>query len=247
MTLSCVEQAAHNNSIWCDTVCRAHGVSGEFHEAVWFNRRPVPRFYPNLVTLTHQRHVAAQLAYVQDLLASGLAGHWAVKDSFCELDLGALGFQLLFEATWLWLSPSMPLPNRHDSGIQWVRLQDESGLSKWETAWNGNPAGNLSTQPARLFLPSLLTDPNIAFIAAYQGSKIIAGAIANYTDDVAGLSNVFTPPEDSVSFWAGCVATARDCFPGLPFVGYESDSDLALAEAVGFEKLQTLRVWAYQQ
>ncbi len=247
MTLSRVEQAARNNAIWCDTMCRAHGAFGEFHEAVWLNRHPVPRFYPNLVTLSNQRHAAAQLAHVQDLVASSLPGHWAVKDSFCELGLDALAFQLLFEATWLWQAPSAPLPNGYDHGIQWVRLQDGSKLAKWETAWNGNPADNSSTQQPRLFLPSLLTDPNIAFITAYQGSEIIAGAIANRTDNVVGLSNVFAPPENSVSFWASCVATAKDSFPGLPLVGYEGGSELALAEAVGFEKLQTLRVWAHQQ
>ncbi|MEZ4617397.1 MAG: hypothetical protein R2867_18065 [Caldilineaceae bacterium] len=55
--------------------------------------------------------------------------------------------------------------------------------------------------------------------------------------------NLFAPPEDRVAFWAGCVATAQERFPGLPLVGYESGADLALAQAVGFEKLQTLRVW----
>jgi len=244
MTLSQVEQAARNNAIWCDTVCHAHGAAGEFHEAVWFNRNPVPRFYPNVVTLSNQRHAAAQLAHVQELVAAILPDHWAIKDSFGELDLAALGFQLLFEATWLWRVPSAPLPSAHHHGIQWVRLQDESKLAQWESAWNGNSADPSSPQQPRLFLPALLTDPNIAFIAAYQGSEMIAGAIANCTDTVVGLSNIFAPPEDSLSCWAGCVATAQASFPGYPLVGYESGPELALAETVGFEKLQTLRVWA---
>ena len=248
MTLSQVEQAARNNAIWCDTVCRVHGAAGEFHADVWFNRNPVPRFYPNVVTLSNQRPAAAQLAHVQELIAAILPDHWAIKDSFAELDLAALAFQLLFEATWLWRVPSAPLPNAHDHGIQWVRLQDEAQLAQWESAWSGNLAdsnttGNSSTQQARLFLPALLADPNIAFIAAYQGREMIAGAIANRTATVVGLSNLFTPSADSVSFWAGCVATSQASFPGLPLVGYESGADLALAEAVGFEKLQTLRVW----
>lgn len=246
MTLSRVEQAALNNALWCDTMSRAHRASGEFHEAVWLNRHSVPRFYPNLVTLTRQRHIAAQEAYVQGLAASGLQGRWAVKDSFCELDLDAQSFQLLFEATWLWRRPSTPLPESYVHGIQWIRLQDESTLALWETAWNGTPAGDSSTQLPRLFLPSLLADPEIAFIAAYQGSKIIAGAIANRTGMVVGLSNVFTLPEDRLPLWAGCVATAMDSFPGLPLVGYESGPELALAEAVGFEQLQNLRVWVHQ-
>lgn len=246
MTVPQVEQAALNNVLWCDTMCRAHGASGEFHEAVWLNRHPVPRFYPNLVTLTRQRHAAAQVAHVQALAASGLPGRWAVKDSFCELDLAAQSFQLLFEVAWLWRHPSTPRPESHVPGLQWVRLQDATTLALWEDAWSGNPAGDSSTPLPRLFLPSLLADPNITFIAALQGSKIIAGAIANRTGPVVGLSNVFVPPEDRLSLWAGCVAAAMESFPGLPLVGYESGPELALAEAAGFEKLQNLRVWVHQ-
>jgi len=244
MTLSRVEQAARNNAIWCDTICRAHGAAGEFHADLWFNRNPVPRFYPNVVTLSNQRPAAAQLAHVQELVAAILPDHWAIKDSFAELDLAALAFQLFFEATWIWRAPSAPLPKAHDHGIQWVRLQDEAQLAQWESAWSRNPANNSSTQQPRLFLPALLADPNVAFIAAYQGREMIAGAIANHTDTVVGLSNLFAPAADSESFWAGCAATAQATFPGYPLVGYESGLDLARAEAVGFEKLQTLRVWA---
>lgn len=242
MTLSQVEQAARNNAIWCDTMCRAHGAAGEFHEDVWFNRNPAPRFYPNGVTLVEQRHVAGQLAQIQELAAT-FPGHWAIKDSFAELDLAELAFQLLFEATWIWRAPSAPLPKADNHGIQWVRLQDAAQLAMWETAWSGNPTDASSTQEPRLFLPALLADPNVAFIAAYQDSALIAGAIANRTATVVGLSNVFTPSADSVAFWAGCVATAQASFPGYPLAGYESGVDLARAEAVGFEKLQSLRVW----
>lgn len=242
MTLSRVEQAARNNAIWCDTICRAHGAAGEFHADIWFNRNPVPRFYPNVVTLSNQRPVAAQLAHVQALVAAILPDQWAIKDSFAALDLATLGFQLFFAANWIWRTPSTPLPNTHDQGIQWVRIQDEGQLTQWESAWSGTNDDS-SPQLPPLFLPTLLADPDIAFIAAYQGSAIIAGAIANRTDTVVGLSNLFIPPADYVAFWAGCVATAQATFPGLPLVGYESGADLARAEAVGFEKLQSLRVW----
>ena len=242
MIRSQVEQAARNNAIWCDTICRAHGVAGEFDAAVWFNRNPVPRFYPNVVTLVEQRHIATQFAQIQDLAAS-FPGHWAVKDSFAELDLSALAFELLFEANWIWRAPSARLPNTHDQEVQWVRLQGAAQLAQWESAWSGNPIGHSATPQPRLFLPALLADPDVAFIAAYQGNEMIAGAIANRTDTVVGLSNLFTPPADHVAFWAGCVATAQATFPGLPLVGYESGADLVRAEAVGFEKLQSLRVW----
>ena len=134
------------------------------------------------------------------------------------------------------------MPKTPEQDIQWIRLQDEAELAQWESAWSGTNDDS-STQLPRLFLPALLADPDIAFIAAYQGNALIAGAIANRTETVVGLSNLFTPPADHIAFWAGCVATAQATFPGLPLVGYESGTDLVRAEAVGFEKLQSLRVW----
>ena len=66
MACSRVEQAARNNAVWCETICRVHGTPGEFHDTLWLNRHPVPRFYPNVVTtLATQTGMAAQLAHIQ--------------------------------------------------------------------------------------------------------------------------------------------------------------------------------------
>ena len=246
MTLSRIGQAARNNAIWCDAVCRAHGTPGEFYDAVWINRHPVPRFYSNAVTLSDQRDVTTQLAHIQDLIVTGLPGSWSVKDSFCSLDLAELGFQLLFEATWLWRTPSPTVPHSANTRTRWTWVRSALELTQWETAWSGDPANSSSTRQPRLFVPALLADQSIAFIAAYQDEEIVAGAIANRTDDVVGLSNVFVPSADSALFWAGCIATVHDRFPGLPLVGYERGPELAMAQAVGFERVQDLRVWTRQ-
>ena len=238
-----VQQAARNNALWCDAICRSHGVPGEFQESAWLNRRPVPRFYPNLITLSSQNHASEPLAHIQELIAGGLSGPWAVKDSFSALDLETGPFQLLFSATWIWRTPFKPVPKAHP--FQWIRLIDETMLAKWEAAWNRGSNG-APGQPPRLFLPSLLEDPDIAFIAAIRGGQIIAGAIANRSEHVVGLSNVFAPEDDPLSYWAGCVAAAMDSFPRLPLVGYEHGAELALAQAVGFTQLSTLRVWMHR-
>ena len=119
--------------------------------------------------------------------------------------------------------------------------------AKWETACSGSSLDNSLPQSPRLFLPALLTDPDIAFLAVCQNDNTIAGAIANRTDNEVGLSNLFAPPEDSMSFWASCEAIAEERFPGLPLMGYVGNPRLALAEAVGLEKLENLKVWVFQQ
>jgi hypothetical protein len=85
----------------------------------------------------------------------------------------------------------------------------------------------------------------IVVIAALMHDRIIAGAIANRTDDVVGLSNVFAPEGAAARFWPGCIGTAIDAFAGLPLVGYESGGELAIALALGFEAVGPLRVWVW--
>jgi hypothetical protein len=246
MALTHVEQAARNNAIWCDAVCRAHDLPGEFYDAIWVNRHRVPRFYSNAVTLSYERDAAMQLAHIQALLDSDLPGNWSVKDSFCTLDLTDLGFQVLFEATWLWRAPAPIAP--HDTGprIRWTWVRDESELAQWETAWNGAPANISSTKQPRLFVPGLLADPDLGFLAAYHDRAIVAVAIANRTENVVGVSNVFTLAAGNDLFWTGCIAMVQERFPGLPLVGYQRGPELAIAQKVDFERLQDLRVWIRQ-
>ena len=89
-------QAARNNALWCDTICRAHGIPTEFHAQLWLSRQPTPRFYPNAVTLANPNAGSAQLVYMQQLLAEAMPANAGVKDSFCTLDLAPIGFHPLF-------------------------------------------------------------------------------------------------------------------------------------------------------
>lgn len=246
MTDSRVEIAAFNNAAWCDAVCDALSSPGEFLEDVWLNRYPTPPFYPNVVTLTPDARSAAQVAQIQALLNSGLSGQWAVKDSFAALDLRPLGFQVAFDATWLWRAPDQadwpPDEDEDMAGVHWRVVQSADDLQCWEIAW----AGQLEeAHPASLhiFHPDLIEQPGIVFIAAYQGQEIVAGVVASRTGDVVGISNVFVPPTQADLFWRGCVQAVEALFPGLPMVDYEQGAELAQAHHLGFEDIGSLRVW----
>lgn len=235
-------QAVHNNARWCDAVCRAHGRPGEFFTDFWMNRQPTPRFYPNLVTLTRPSDLSTQLRAIDSLGERGALSDWGVKDSFCTLDLAALGFQVVVEAHWLWRAATLPPPRAEQTGIRWARIEDGAALTAWEAAWDGRP-GDGEDAPPRVFLPALLADSAIAVMAAYQNEQIVAGAIASHTGDVVGLSNVFTPAGEAAHYWAGCVDRVMATFPGLPLVGYEGGDELATAQALGFATVGPLRVW----
>jgi hypothetical protein len=234
-------QAVYNNAVWCDTVSRAHGSPGEFLETIWLNRRETPRFYPNAVTLS-EAESSAQLNQIRDLIEADLPGEWGVKDSFHALDLTPLGFRVLPSAEWIYRAASLPAPEVNLTSVRWARIDEATELAAWEAAWNGEPDTREAPQP-RIFLPSLLEDANVAFFAAYNQQRIVAGAIANRTGDVVGISNIFLPEHDATHFRAACLASVMDAFPGLPLVGYESDNDLAEMRSLGFESVGPLRIW----
>jgi hypothetical protein len=236
-----VAQAVRNNAAWCDRVCRAHGRPGTFLEHIWANRQATPRFYPNAVTLSAEGS-AAQLASIRDLLGAGIPGPWAVKDSFCSLELAPFGFQMLCEASWLWRPAPRTGTGGQLAGVRWAKVDRADELVAWEKAWSGEASGDLQHEP--IFVPSLLADEAVCFVAGYQDGQIVAGAVGYHAADTVGVSNVFAPAEQAERYWAGCIGGIVDAFPGLPLVGYESGAELAIARSLGFAEVGTLRIWA---
>ncbi len=94
-----------------------------------------------------------------------------------------------------------------------------------------------------LFLPALLEDDAVLVLAGYRGDSIEAGAIANRSADVVGVSNLFSVGGDPDATWSGAVAGITALFGGLPLVGYERGDDLESAIRCGFSPLDPLRVW----
>jgi hypothetical protein len=243
MNASQVELAARNNAIWCDTVCRAHGVPGEFFPTVWLNRSAPPPYYSNLVVVSDSSARSATLEHIHDLMKLPLPARWSVKDSFFNLDLATLGFDVLFQASWIWGEPGVRNLSRLSTGIRWSRITSSTELVHWETAWSGDSRNADVIGKAAQFPSSLLADPQVVFFAGSQGHKIVAGGIANRTGGVVGLSNVFVNSGDAIAAWSGLVSGTHDSFPDLPMVGYERDIALEATLACGFKPIGSLRVW----
>jgi hypothetical protein len=70
-----------------------------------------------------------------------------------------------------------------------------------------------------------------------------AGAVANRTGPVVGVSNVFTTTIAADEAWAGLPHALAAVFPSLPLVGYEHGEALA----AGFTEVGALRVWLSEQ
>ncbi len=235
--------AARNNAIWCDTVCRAHGVPGEIHESCWVNPHDVPPFHSNMTTLQSEQGVAAQLEQIARLERErGEA--FGLKDGFCRLDLADRGFRVLFEASWIWREADKEVPGHADETLEWSAVESAAELAVWEAAWRGHELHAEGSLPPRQFPEALLEEPGVVFYAGRDSAGAVAAVgIANRTRPVVGVSNVFACDEGKGPWWPGLIRAVGDGFPGLPIVGYERGADLERALGVGFEVISPLRVW----
>jgi hypothetical protein len=186
----------------------------------WVNAEPVPRFYPNVVTLTTGKaDIEEQRQAVRILQKSNLPGRWAVKDSFKTLDIARLGFEVLLEGNWI--RKAQPKPGAMVSGLSWDRVK-----------------GGGAEFPAALF-----SDDNFAMFSARRNGAVVAGGTFYRSDGVVGLTNVVAEFDDEPAVWRDLASLAAATFPGLPLVGYESGDELAAAKKAGFEVGDPLRVW----
>ncbi len=194
----------------------------------WVNAETVPRFYPNVVSLTTgAADIDEQSQIVDMLLKSNLPGRWAVKDSFHTLDISRLGFDVLFEANWVRLLPSQPEVIGFPRSGALV-----SGLS-WERAKPGGEA----------FPGALFSDENFAMFSGSRNGAIVAGGTLYNSDGVVGISNVTADADEAPAVWRDLAILAASTFPNAPLVGYESGDELKAAHKAGFEVGDPLRIW----
>jgi hypothetical protein len=222
--------AAHNNADLYAAMFASHDLAYERLPYAFVGRDRPPPYYSNLTVLSpgHSDEIAAQLHKLADRF-NGVVG---LKDSFCELDLEANGFEMLFGASWIWREAGL-----RSGAVDWQRIETEADLCGWEAAWklSGSPA------PHRMFRAGLLDRPDIVFLARRDGDAIMAGCIANVSDACIGISNLFAR-ELSDDDFAEAAAAVASVAPHLPIAGYESGQDLQRARNAGFETVGALRV-----
>lgn len=226
-----VRAAALNNAHWCDAVCRAHGLPGDFAADAWTNPRRTPPYYPDAVTLSAAATVEHVLGRV-DLSAPGCS----IKDSFSCLDLAAAGFRVLFDAQWIFLSQPPP-PSTGAPVSIWAPAVSPADLLAWERAW-----GDGGEQHA-LFPPALLAEPTVTFLLGRLGGRVFGGCAVCASAGVVGISNLFHVDGDLDAAWTAALTSIALRLPGRPVVGYERDEALLAALAHGFTPIGPLRVW----
>jgi len=102
MTHPLLQEAVRENAAWCALVSAAHGLASDDDGRVWWTSGPPPPFYPDAITLVPGVGVDQVLQRVGGRRPCG------VKDSFADLDAGAAGLDVLFEATWIGTAGTSP-------------------------------------------------------------------------------------------------------------------------------------------
>ncbi|WP_353353245.1 hypothetical protein [Intrasporangium sp. DVR] len=231
--------AAHNNALWCDAVCRAHGLTGVLDDVAWTSPRRTPPYYPDAVTLSPE-------ASEYDILARIDPGDGAsVKDSWSRLDLTAEDFARLVVGEWLWWTPAAlaGTPPRvggaQADGREWRRVTTPDDMAGWTRAWSADPAD------AGILRPALLDQPGVHLLAASgDGDGVVtAGCAVNVTDGVAGLSNTFSVDGDEERTWRGAVTAAHHLVGVMPVVSWDAGAGVEAAVSAGAERLGPLTVW----
>lgn len=236
--------AVDDNLAWCRAVCAAHGAVDEMSPAAWFNLRPSPRYYPNLVT--RRPGAAADIGVAIGRLRAVLPEGWGLKDSFADCDLGPLGFEPLLAGHWYGGHPAAPAA----PPAGWTRVGTPDDLAAWEVAWGGDP-------DRRIFPAALLADPRLTFWSRQAAGGIVAGCVAFHHDGVIGLSNWFaatlsgaadtgshqegTPNQEPDEAATLSLALAAVCgrWPDAAVVFWSSEA----VEVPGIRRLGPLRVW----
>ncbi len=226
-----IELAARNNALWCDVVCRSHGISGTFDSAAWSSSVRTPPLYPDAVTLSES---AQALDLLQRIDASSGA---SVKDSWASLDLTAAGFAPLIAGEWLWLDANDAASDLEGDGRTWREVRSSAEMERWSRAWASDP------EDAVILGPSLLEEEGVKVLAATDGEHVTAGCVVNVTGQVAGISNVFDTNGDDARAWLARPLRPQLVAPGRHLVGWESGDGVAAARAAGFDTIGPLTVW----
>lgn len=219
--------AARNNALWCDAVCRAHGLITVLDDLAWTSRTRTPPYYPDAVTLS-------PVTTEYDVLARIDPGDGAsIKDSWSRFDLTTEDFARLLVGEWLWFDT----PDIDADGRVWRRI-DGTEFTAWASAWARDP------EDAAILRPGLLDEPGVHVLAASDGDDpFAAGAIVNVTAPVAGISNTFSRDADEVRAWRGVTRAAHELVGTMPFVGWEAGDGVLAAVEAGCERLGPLTVW----
>ncbi len=241
-----VDAAVFNNATWCDAVCRALGRRTRMRDGFWVNLDPSPPFYSNAIAL-RPGDMGSSFARVRDQVDAGVPGRWSVKDSYAQMNLGRVGFEALFEATWIALPVGGIVATSDPTDLRWERVDVCERIVRLGGGMARNAGERRGSHSASDLHAVASRRPGHRVPGRPPGEPHRCGRdrqpLGRWVGSRAGISNIVLPEAGGEIHRPGVVAAVRSAFPDLPMVGYERGDDLDAMESIGFKRLGPLRVW----
>lgn len=217
-----VDTAVLNNIVWCEIVCETYGIKATSREHVWRTTSKAPTYYPDMIASSRDVTIDEVVNMIEN------KDIFSIKDSFANLDMSPLNFEMIFTAEWIYHEP---VANLESVQPGWCRVTTEDDLTDWTSAHGSE----------NVIRPELLKRPDVKiYLNKKKGG--VAGFIANLGANAVGISNVFASA-DSDNLWSDIHNIVAFDFPGLSMVGYEQGADLNAALQSGWTTVGSLRVW----
>ncbi|HVG49902.1 MAG TPA: hypothetical protein VM899_17395 [Rubellimicrobium sp.] len=230
-----LQKAIDNHVGLYRTILSHLGIDWRIEPDLAYTGEKAPPYYSNAVSRSEQWRPDQRFQRIAEAATANGWTDWSIKDSNDVLDLAPLGFGRLLRASWIHLDAARLQPISHD--LRFELVAEEEGLVRWRAAWDPDlQLGQL------LFGPELLNDPDLAFVAGYDGDRLVCGCLVNRTGDVLGVSNFFVSGEPRAR-WAAMVSFIIGRLGRTSLVGYARNAPLADLQAIGFEPIGSLSVW----
>jgi hypothetical protein len=220
-----LRRAVDANVGWYEDLCALHAVPTTLDRGVWRSLGRPPPLHSDIVVVEPEVSSEQVTELVGDRVPYGC------KDSFASVDLSAVGFEILFSASWIHLEAGAAPESATSTG--WITIGDARELSAW----------NSLHETTEVLLPALLRHGHFRVLAQYADQRIVAGAVARLASGAVDVSNVFAVPGHHLD-WSSLTTAIQAIFPRRPIVGYEGGPALDAAGEAGFVGVGELRVWA---
>jgi hypothetical protein len=228
-----LQKCINNNTSLYEAVFRPLGIGHIQTDSIWYTLKQTPPLHSNLITLSPMWRPDRLFHDINFGFISTGWDRWSIKDSFGVLDLTGHRFFKLFDAKWIYLDISKFKP-AGSGGLKYKIVKTAGDLDKWRLAWNTDEQPGIGKS---IFSDAMLDDPDIWFVAGYDGDSLLSGCLVNASDDVLGISNFFGPEDN----WSDTISFTRDSIKSADIVGYEQE--FGKFEGLGFDSPGPLSVW----
>jgi hypothetical protein len=214
---------------WYDDIFDLHDIPTRADSGLWWGLRPPPDWHSGVKTTSPGVDV--------ERIAS-LPEPEGVADSFGDLDLRAVGYRVLIDATWVHHAPLPRPPSAPPHG--WRVVREPGLLARWNDAHDY----------AGVLLPAVLDRPAFSVLARGSGAELTGGAVVHQPAAAGihhvGLSNAWSGEPGGLD-QDELLSVVAALHPGAGVSDYAAGAELGAMLAAGYVALGPHLVWCREE